>query len=272
MKYQIKTLIQEKEILPGGYARIAFDHRDFARACKAGQFLSVRTNTTHSPLLRRPFGVHDVDGERVSILVKIIGPGTEQLAAFKAGDTIDVLGPLGKGFDLPYDDTQALLVAGGIGIAPLLFTARKLMQKGVTGVKLFFGGATNDDLPSLDRFGRFDVKNYIATEDGSFGTKGFVTALLDKALQTGFVRDPKIFACGPPPMLEAVSNLAEKYSVPCQVSLENIMACGVGSCLGCVTEVIDCDGKEGNGHCYERVCAEGPVFDSSAISWRKEKS
>jgi dihydroorotate dehydrogenase electron transfer subunit len=263
MIYQNPARVLSNEALLGGYARLTFEDQEIAKDCRPGQFLSVRTSDYGIPLLRRPFGVHDVDGDAVTMLVKVIGPGTEQFAGFTSGQTIDVLGPLGTGFDLDAIDGPVLLVAGGIGIAPLFYTARVLMQSGHAPT-LLFGGATKNDLPTLDLFEALGVPVQTVTEDGSHGEKGLVTTPLQKFM----AKAPSlVLSCGPPAMLKAVSDIAHKYNAPCQVSLESVMACGVGSCLGCVTEVIECG--DSDDLCYERVCREGPVFDSRKVAWKK---
>ena len=269
MKYQLETPMVERTILPGGYARLGFEDAGFAGACAPGQFLTLRTSRDDAPLLRRPFGVHDVLGARVRFLVRVVGPGTRQLAACQLGDTLDVLGPLGTGFILPDTPSTVLLVAGGIGIAPLLFLARRLIEQKGHDVRLFFGGATKSDLPTREDFASLNVPVTATTLDGSFGQKGLVTEPMTQVLEEGFSLPAHLMACGPPAMLTEVARIAGQTETPCQVSLENVMACGVGSCLGCVTEVVDCGQTTAGAPCYERVCAEGPVFDARAIRWKE---
>ena len=271
MMRQIEVPIIEMESLAGQYVRLTFENSDFAADCKPGQFLTVLTTTLPTPLLRRPFGVHDVKGDKVRILFKIVGPGTSLLAGYEPGENIDVLGPLGNGFSIPDKPGDFLLVAGGIGIAPIYYLAKSLMQNPGNKVRLFFGGATKADLPTLELFESLDIQIAVTTEDGSYGEKGLVTTPLLLALENGFEHPAQIMACGPPPLLKAVSRIAEKFHTPAQVSLENIMACGVGSCLGCVCEVTECSRDHSKQTSYQRVCAEGPVFDSSAITWKEKR-
>lgn len=270
MKFQIQTTLTKKQDLPGGYMRLAFDDRIFAQQASPGQFLTLRTSPVDVPLLRRPFGIHDVDNDRVSILVRVIGPGTRQLSLLKTGDPIDVLGPIGNGFSDPDPNVIPILIAGGIGIAPLLYFARHLQATGAGPIRLYFGGATATDLPSLEMFEKLGIETKVTTEDGSAGQKGLITMPLKRDIAA----DPgafAIFACGPHPMLAAVADIAREANVPCQVSLENIMACGVGSCLGCVTEVMDCGCEPEKNACYERVCEDGPVFDAEKIRWKEAR-
>jgi len=220
------------------------------------------------PLLRRPFGVCDVNGKVISVLVKIIGPATILLSKIDKGEVIDVLGPLGAGFDISHHDTEYLLVAGGIGIAPLLLTARTLLNENQKAA-LFFGGATKNDLPALEDFEKLGINVIPSTEDGSKGHKGLITTPLIDSLKKRNFNNPIILACGPPAMLKAVADIALQVKVPCQVSLETVMACGVGGCLGCVTEVIQENKNDLGAPCYERICREGPVFDSRKVVWKE---
>jgi len=267
MKFLVNAPIIRSEKLPGDHGFITFEHAAFAKSCQPGQFLTIKTSDQYSPLFRRPFGVHDVDGPKISILFKIVGPGTKLLADKKTGETVDILGPLGNGFTLPETSFTTLLVAGGIGIAPFLHTAKLMMALGHPKPVLFYGGRQAQDLPRLDAFEKLGLTIFPATEDGSVGDKGFVSGPLEKYLEQNKDQDKTIFSCGPHPMLSAISDIAKKFDTTCQVSLENIMACGVGSCLGCVTDTFTCD-SDSDQSCYERVCQEGPVFDSKKLSWR----
>jgi dihydroorotate dehydrogenase electron transfer subunit len=265
---QVKAPVTRIEKLHG-HVRITFDHPQLAEQCSPGQFLTFRTSPQPVPLLRRPFSIHDVVGSEISILAKILGPGTMQLSRVREGDLLDVLGPLGHGFDIPQSESTVLLIGGGIGIAPLLFSARRLKDAGMNDVRLYFGGATRADLVALELLEPLVQMTTVTTEDGSAGGKGFVTGSLEKDLAELGSAQCEIWSCGPWPMLRAVSEIAAAANVPCQVSLETVMACGVGSCMGCITEAIDCTGEhEDDRVCYERVCNEGPVFDSTRIKWK----
>jgi dihydroorotate dehydrogenase electron transfer subunit len=184
------------------------------------------------------------------------------LSALHETDLLDVLAPLGKGFDLGEVEEEKLIVGGGVGLAPLYLLAKELAA--TSKVRLFAGGRTRDDILCITEFERLGVECYTATEDGSLGERGLVTEALVRRLNelNGKVT---IYACGPHGMLNAVAGIAAKRNIPCQVSLEGYMACGVGACLGCVAP--------GHSHSPETpdfrcVCTDGPVFESGELKWR----
>jgi dihydroorotate dehydrogenase electron transfer subunit len=196
------------------------------------------------------------------MLYRVVGKGTARLSALREGDSLDVLGPLGRGFDPRGDDEEKLLVGGGIGLAPLHLLATQLAKR-KSPVRLFAGGRTRDDLLCLAEFEGLGVDCRCATEDGSFGARGVVTVALESHLAALKGR-AALYACGPDGMLRALAKIAAGRALPCQVSLEERMACGVGACLGCVTA--------GRNHSpqtpdYRCVCAEGPVFESGELAW-----
>lgn len=221
-----------------------------------GQFAQVRVDGSPATYLRRPISIHNVDREsnELWLLVRLAGEGTRHLALLHAGDTLNVLLPLGNGFTMPASqDEHPLLVGGGVGVAPLLYAGIQMRQGGVEPTFLL-GARSQDDLlqmPEFERVGRV----FVTTEDGSQGERGFVTqhSLL---AQERFTR---ISVCGPKPMMVAVTRYARQAGVPCEVSLENMMACGLGACLCCVE-----DTTEGN----VCVCKEGPVFDIEKLKWQ----
>ena len=226
-----------------------------------GQFLMVRPKGLSEPLLPRPFSIHQVRGEKVELLFKVVGQGTRQLAAMKPGDLLEVRGPLGKGFVF-HKDQEPILVAGGMGAAPLLFLARawKRQFRGRSvQPKLFIGGRTKEDLLRIQEFEKAGVEVMTVTEDGTGGIKGLVTDLLKKNLKKPSSQTA-LFVCGPTPMLKAVRNWALDHKIPCQLSLETHMACGLGACLGCVVAR-----KTDQGVSYVNVCQEGPVFDAREV-------
>jgi dihydroorotate dehydrogenase electron transfer subunit len=216
------------------------------------------------PLLRRPFTICGVSGVMVQVLFQVKGRGTEIMSKWEPGRIVDILGPLGNGFSIPDDLENAYLVGGGMGIAPLLFLARHLMGRDVC-VKIFFGARSVSEIIILEDQDLDGCDLYYSTEDGSKGYKGFVTEQLNKILKydsaNGFINS-SIFCCGPIKMSETISETASIFNLPCQVSLEEKMACGVGACLGCVT----CT----KGDKYKRVCVDGPVFKSTEIDWKKQ--
>ena len=219
-----------------------------------GQFVQVRIDQSASTYLRRPISIHDVDFQRneISLLVQQVGEGTRHLAAAKTGDIINMVLPLGNGFTMPENGEKCLLVGGGIGIAPLYYFAKVLNEKGIQPT-LLLGGKTKTDLLRLEDYEKLG-DTFVTTEDGSLGEKGFVTQH-SVWQQQDFDR---IYVCGPKPMLKAVTKLASEKDGWCEVSLENLMACGLGACLCCVEDTVD-------GHVC--VCKEGPVFNTRRLKW-----
>ena len=219
-----------------------------------GQFVQVRVDGSPTTYLRRPISIHDVDFQQneISLLVQQVGEGTKHLAAVAEGEMINMVLPLGNGFTLPQKDEKVLLVGGGIGIAPLYYFAKVLNQNGIRPT-LLLGGKSASDLLRLDDYQRLG-ETFVTTEDGSLGEKGFVTmhSLWQKQ------SFDKIYVCGPKPMMKAVASVAKAKNVWCEVSLENLMACGLGACLCCVEDTVD-------GHVC--VCKEGPVFNIRRLKW-----
>ena len=218
-----------------------------------GQFVEVRVDATPSVFLRRPISVNNVCDGELWLLVHAVGEGTRWLTSRRAGDVVNVLGPLGNGFDLNAAGARPLLVGGGVGTAPLLYLGRELLARGAQPT-FILGGRTADDLMQLEEFERVG-QVLLTTEDGSAGERGFVTqhSGWDSGPYTG------ICTCGPKPMMRAVAMRAKELGITsCQLSLENMMACGLGACLCCVEDTID-----GN----VCVCKEGPVFEAKRLKW-----
>lgn len=225
-----------------------------------GQFINLRIDNTLDPLLRRPFSLHNLDPQKelFEILYEVVGKGTQLLTQKEIKNQIDVMGPLGKGFDLMSDKKFSFLVAGGMGVAPLLALAKEL-KKRKKQVFVLIGAKNKKGLFLEPVFQALGCETASITDDGSSGKKGLVTELLTDVLSSNALEeDSEIFACGPHPMLKAVAEFALQRKLPAQVSLEEKMACGIGSCMGCVV-------KTKNN--YKRVCADGPVFKSEEIIW-----
>jgi len=221
-----------------------------------GQFVEVRVDETPSVLLRRPISIHyyDKDANELGLLVQLIGNGTRWMATLRSGDVLNVVLPLGNGFTLPADKTvRPLLVGGGVGVAPLLYLGMRLKEMGVTPTFLL-GSRTENELMQIAEFEKYGPV-YITTENGAVGEQGYVTQHSVLARE----QFGQVYTCGPKPMMVAVARWAKGAGVPCEVSLENKMACGVGACLCCVE-----DTKEGN----VCVCKEGPVFSIDKLSWQ----
>ena len=222
-----------------------------------GQFVEVRVEGSSSTFLRRPISINFVDRENneLWLMVAMVGDGTRKLGELMPGDTLNCVLPLGNGFTLPCDGIavrKALLVGGGVGVAPLLYLGEELQKQGCE-VTFLLGGRSEKDLLELCLFKRYG-RVCVTTEDGTMGEKGFVTN--HSVLAESF---DKIFTCGPTPMMKAVARYATEDSIACEASLENMMACGLGACLCCVEKT-----TEGN-LC---VCKDGPVFDVQRLLWK----
>ncbi len=243
----MKSKIISNREVKRGYFHMEFE---FAANAVPGQFVMLKVAEHNDPLLRRPMSIAGLDNGVMSVIFKVVGRGTTLLAEKIEGDHIDVIGPFGTAFTPPPADT-VLLAGGGIGIAPLLFWAKRNPARKVAA---FIGGATENDILCADGF----AEAHIATEDGSLGRKGLVTApLMEHAAykdKTGY-----LLVCGPTGMLKAIDNLAAQDGLRGELSLEERMGCGFGVCLGCV-----CDTTGGR----KRMCVEGPVFKTGEVLWR----
>lgn len=215
----------------------------------------LQAGDSYDPLLKRPFSIFNYDESTLHFLYRICGKGTLSLSRFKEGTAIQLVGPLGNSYPAPEGDFIA--VAGGIGIASLL----PLLQKFEKRAYLFYGARDKDELVMMDEAKRAAKELFIATDDGSEGKKGFITALLSDFLGASRIthRASRLYACGPTPMLKAVAEITRDKGIPCYVSLEEHMACGIGACLGCIV-------KTTSGQ--KRVCKEGPVFAAEEILWK----
>jgi dihydroorotate dehydrogenase electron transfer subunit len=255
--------------LSADYNVLILDAPAIAAAALPGQFVMVRTAPGTDPLLRRPFSVFEIlrDASRapvaISVLCKRIGPGTSRLYNTAAGERLSVLGPLGKPFTPAAPPSEAWMVAGGVGLAPFAALTEAL-RAADTPARLFYGGRTSADLFYLDYFPARGVALDLATEDGSRGTHGRVTAPLAAALRTRPADRPvTVYACGPEAMLKAVVDLARAHGRPSQLSTERVMGCGLGGCYSCVVRVRDESGRE---H-FVRSCLNGPVFNGEELVW-----
>ncbi|MBI5232695.1 MAG: dihydroorotate dehydrogenase electron transfer subunit [Coriobacteriales bacterium] len=242
-----------------GIGLLVLDAPLVATHVQPGQFVHLRVAEGTDFILRRPFSVHRVVGGRIEILYQVLGRGTRQMSELEQGDVIDVVGPLGNGWTLPDDASHALLVAGGLGAAPLGMWAERLAERGVA-VSVAQGAPYSERLVARELFERVARRVEIATDDGSAGERGFVTGPAERLIRSGEVE--VVFACGPERMQQAVANLAAAAGIPCQVSLERLMACGIGACLSCVVST-----TEG----LKRACVDGPVFDASTIKWESSE-
>ncbi|MDR1914288.1 MAG: dihydroorotate dehydrogenase electron transfer subunit [Clostridiales bacterium] len=256
-KYRLDMKVTENANLHDNYCLLKLRADGALPEMRPGQFVQVWV--THSPavFLRRPISIHYVDRERneLWLLIQKVGEATRAMAAYSPGDTLNLLLPLGNGFTIlskTSDKRKLLLIGGGVGIAPLLFLGERLQAEGFAP-NFLLGARTKDDLLQLEDFQRFGTV-YTTTEDGSQGEKGYVTqhSILGKT------RFDYLYTCGPKPMMMAVARYAASALIPCEVSLENTMACGIGACLCCVENTTQ-------GHVC--VCTEGPVFNIDKLKW-----
>lgn len=226
---------------------------------KPGQFFNIKITELHELFLRRPFSVHDIHRDNIKIIYKVVGKGTELLSGKKSGELLDIIGPLGNGFNLDlipsYRNLQVILVGGGYGVSPLYALGKYLLKHRVNLVTLI-GASTWDYILCRQKFRKIGMV-HVATEDGSGGYRGIVTDLLRHNLGKKHpAKVVKIYTCGPHDMLYEVIRIAKRYKIQCEVLLEGYMACGFGICLGCAVET-----KTG----YRFVCKDGPVFDAEEL-------
>ena len=285
----IADVLYNRKILPA-YYRLGIGLKKVP-SFKPGQFIMLRITEQVDPLLRRPFGVYRILGSRVrgqgardkgqgiEILYKVVGKGTRLMTGLKLGDKLDILGPLGNGFPLKdkgqgagVKGKEIIMIAGGIGIAPFYLLGAGVKGQGAR-VKLLFGGKSKDDLPGLEDFKSLKIDMEISTDDGSVGKKGLVTDLLMSELRTLNSELRTVYACGPKEMLKEVARIAEKADAPCYVSLDNVMACGIGACLGCAVKIRSQKSEVRSftptSQIYKMVCKDGPVFDAREIEWEE---
>ena len=245
-------LIEKKEWAKSTYLLLQSDEP--LEEIKAGQFVQVRVDDAQHTYLRRPISIHDVDYQNrtITLLVQRVGEGSNKIADTELNDTLNIIYPLGNGFTIPEKNQNAILVGGGIGIAPLYYLGKMLKEKGIEP-QFLLGGRSKSALIMLEDFEAVG-KVYITTNDGSLGEEGFVT-------QHSIWKEKKfdmIYTCGPKPMMMALTKMARENNIDCEVSLENLMACGLGACLCCVENTIE-------GHVC--VCKEGPVININKLLW-----
>ncbi len=254
-KLKMKSTVIEQKMIADGICSMWLDAKEIAVQAKPGQFISVYSNDK-SRVLPRPISICEIDREKgtLRIVYRVVGKGTEEFSKAEAGDSFEVLGPLGNGF--PIEEAKGkkvLMIGGGIGVPPMLQTAKE-----IEGEAIIVSGYRNQDLflkKELESAGTL----FIATEDGSVGTKGnVVDAICENQIEADMM-----FACGPKPMLRALKDYALEKGIPCWISMEEKMACGVGACLACV-----CQSKDVDSHSHvhnKRICKDGPVFLSTEV-------
>ncbi|MCA9094227.1 MAG: dihydroorotate dehydrogenase electron transfer subunit [Planctomycetaceae bacterium] len=274
--HEIVTIL-EHELIARDTWRIRLAAPEIARRAQPGQFFMLRGPGLTDPLLGRPFALYDTILDEsgtpvaIDIVYLVVGKMTHLMRNWQSGDRVEIWGPLGNGFPVP-ETKRLIFVAGGIGQTPFLATGREALGKRTYGgpnrptvspvsqLTMCYGARSSEYLAGLDDFAAADIDVRVATDDGSAGTKGFVTSLLEAELQQPGPQ-PWVFSCGPELMLIAVQKLIAKYQVPGWLSLETPMACGFGACFSCVTKVRDGDADFD----YKRVCVEGPIFPAADL-------
>jgi len=261
----LKGAIRENTSIGSVYHRLSISLPQSIGPIIPGQFAMLSVEGTTDILLPRPFSIHnfDNDGEGfwLDFLFKVVGKGTALLARLTVGSPINILAPLGNGFPDPPAGYRAVIIAGGMGIAPLFPLVLRL-KVSLSSITVLYGAKSQEDLVCLPELLDIDgITLNITTEDGTRGEQGLVTQLLKQEKDKGEEVETTLYVCGPEPMLRAVTGFARGQKAPCWVSIERRMACGVGACLSCV--VMTSDG-------YKRVCCEGPIFDAEKIVWRDD--
>lgn len=264
-------ILNHRELVPD-YYQMTLEAPEIAQEAKPGQFIHVRVSEGFDPLLRRPLSIHRVRGQRVEdkgqieILYKVVGKGTELLSKKEPGEKLDVLGPLGNGFKIGEKgegrrDERVLLIAGGIGVAPLMFLCEELLIPHPSSlITILLGAKTKEEILCEKDFKELGTEVKVATDDGSYGHKGPITDLLP----TASYLLPTIYACGPTPMLKEVARFAKEHNLPTQISLGSHMACGVGACLGCARKI---KAKGQDSERFIQICIKGPVFEADEVVW-----
>ena len=266
MSRLFKACITDNIEVAEKYYLIALAPLDEILKPNPGNFFMLSIDNDYDPLLKRPFSVHRFVDGTLQILYRVVGKGTALLSNKKPGDVIEVIGPLGNQFPVPKNTENIILVAGGLGIAPIFALAEKIsspdpsLKKRRAALHLFYGARTKGELLCINELSTIGIDPVISTDDGSMGHKGTIVNVLKRHL----THDPSLkthhslFACGPEPMLKSLSEIAEKKKLKAYAALEQNMACGLGTCLGCTVLT-----KTG----YKRVCKEGPVFPVGDIVW-----
>ena len=259
-QYQEKATVTRVEQFSESNYRLTLNSPLIAASAKPGQFVMIRAGVGKDPLLRRPFSIHQTTEEgQVQVYFKVVGRGTDILAHARPGEMLSVFGPLGQGYRID-NAAPSVIVGGGLGIAPLLFLVKEncRLKKDCSQDLLILGARERIEIePLLDDFKQFDLKILTATDDGSLGHHGFVTGVMESMeLPSGCI----VYSCGPEPMMAGVSELCKSMGIACQVSVESVMACGMGACLGCSRPA-----KKGG---YTHVCLNGPVYDAEELVWK----
>ncbi len=272
--FQVKARILDNVPIASDCFHMSLEAPSIARVAGPGQFIQVLCEGASSPLLRRPFSIHKVKNDssntqnQIDILYKRVGQGTALLNKKRADDWLDIIGPLGNGFNLPLPSSlpenkegqSIVLVGGGIGVAPLLFLAQSLahIKNFAAHIYILIGAKTKESILCTEEFKELGIEVRIATDDGSVGLKGTAAALLRGLLSTLETSRSTIYASGPKPMIREIARISREEEISCYLSLEGVIACGFGACLGCAVNT-----RKG----YKLICKDGPVFAGSQLLW-----
>ena len=241
---------------------IKFTGGNISKTAQPGNFVQIKVNPGLDPIFRRPMSIHNTTNDTLEMIFRTVGKGTHILAQAKPGQEFDILGPLGNSFKIPQENEIAVMVSGGVGFPPLHFFSKELIEKHnfpKEKILFLFGIKDESEKEIAEDVLKLDIETIFSTDDGSYGFHGFVTALFEDTYAKR-LRDKKIriYSCGPNPMMARLSQITISFKLPCQLSLEGAMPCGVGTCLGCAVK------KRGEND-YYRVCREGPVFDALEV-------
>ena len=252
MRADERVTIAENRKVNGKYYKLVFRSQPLTRGVQPGQFINLQINPGLEPFWRRPFSYYRVIKDKIEILYEVLGRGTAVLAAKKKGDLLKVMGPLGRPFTAGLKKKKRVLVAGGVGVPPLVFLAERFSTD-----YLLIGTKSKKEVLPKKELSQVKAKILYATNDGSYGAKGFVTVLLQKLIQQESAQNLFIQTCGPTPMMEAVLEIARREGIEGEASVDKTMSCGVGVCLGCMIKTP---------HGWVPSCTEGPVFPFEEIS------
>ncbi len=262
MKVNIKAKLIKKEQLKEDIYKFSVEAKEIVKDAKPGHFIEIRVQDNIEPLLRRPISIYNIDKEKgiLEFIFQVKGKGTEILAKREVGEKLDIIGPLGYGtFDVK-DYENAAIIGGGIGTFPLYELAKELKQNTSSKVTTYLGFRSKNFVVLEEEFKAVSDNLVITTDDGTYGISGFAINELKKDIEEGKI--DKIFACGPLPMLKAVQSLSIEKNIPCQISLEEKMACGLGVCLGCAVKTKK---SPSDAPVYWHVCKAGPVFNADDV-------
>lgn len=247
--------VLENQVLSDQDGLLVLDAPELCESAEPGQFVMIRGGLTQDPFLRRALSICDCRDGKLYLAYRVVGKATRFLRSLEAGEEVEVLGPLGQGFDLSVEGQKTLLIGGGIGMAPMVFLARALLERGKE-VHIRTGGQSEDAVKGAEvLFQDLSCERSICTDDGSCGIHGLVTEGLPDLAEVD-----QVYACGPTPMLKALQKICLEADLPCQISLEGKMACGVGVCLGCTCK------NPRDPLVYHKVCTHGPVFWAQEVT------